>query len=606
MKNKFQSIIIAAIAAVMMASAVSASTYTASPYREEIAHYDDVFMKIYEVALDVEKKVNISEYKLRDYELMQIYSDLISSAPELFYLESKVVYYKNSKYVTDVEFTYRMSEKEIEKASIDYEKELNYIVSLVDQGMSDVEMALWVHDYMISAFGYDEEGLYYDAYSLFTQRKGVCQAYSLGYAAILRELGINCVMISSKEMNHAWNLVEIDGEWYHVDLVFDDPTPDRSGRVLHENFLLSDDLIKRTRDPHYGWSSIIRCQSDKFSDGIWSGVRSRMACLDGRWYYIDENSMTFVSSRFDGETRFDIYYFNEKWYVSEYGENFWIGIFSGVSEYLGHIFINTPYEVLIYTPSTGKSNVFLDPQNDRLADSLPDGLIYGIEIYKGTLEYLMTSSPDSRENSMVGEFIITDFIESGMYGMFPFDDVTRLDSYYSSVKYVYNQGLFAGVSSTKFAPNATLTRAMFVTVLGRLCNVDVTQYDTISFTDVDEGQWYTPYVEWAAEAGIVNGVGDDRFDPLGEITHEQMYKIVAKCGQTYIRGDEPDLGTLILYEDRADISDWAADSVVYCIEHRLIGSGSGEGQYLNPQKDASRAEAADIVANFAKMCAGRI
>lgn len=602
MKNKFLSIIIAVIAALLLASAVSASTYTASPYREEIAHYDDAFMKIYEAALDVEKIVDISEFKLKDYEVMQIYSDLISSAPELFYLESKIIYHKNSKYVTDIEFKYRMSKEEINNAFVEYEKELNNIVSMVDRRWNDVEKALWIHDYMISAFAYDEDGTNYDAYSLFTQRKGVCQAYSLGYVAVLRELGINCVMISSKEMNHAWNLVEIDGEWYHVDLVFDDPTPDRPGRVLHENFLLSDNMIKQTKDPHYGWSSIIRCQSDKYSDGIWSGVRSRMVCLDGRWYYIDENSMTFVSSRFDGEARYDIYYFNEKWYVSEYGKKYWVGIFSGVSEYLGHIFINTPYEIIIYSPTTGNSNVFLDPQNDRLGESLSDSLIYGIEIYKGTLEYLMMSSPDDNEKSMIGEFIITDFMESDMSVFFPFDDVTRLDSFYSSVKYVYNQGLFAGVSSTKFAPHATLTRAMFVTVLGRLLNIDVSLYNTISFTDVGEGQWYTPYIEWAADEGIVNGVGDGRFDPLGEITHEQMYKIVAKCGRKYIMEGETDPLTLILYEDRADISDWAADSVVYCIEHRLIGSGSGKSQYLYPQKNATRAEAADIVANFAKMC----
>ena len=141
---------------------------------------------------------------------------------------------------------------------------------------------------------------------------------------------------------------------------------------------------------------------------------------------------------------------------------------------------------------------------------------------------------------------------------------------------------------------------MFVTVLGRLCGVDESLYADSSFADVENGQWYSPYVEWAADTGIVNGVGDNRFDPLGELTHEQMYRIVAMCGD-YLDAGTPDIsGALILYEDRAKISDWAFESVAYCKVNNLIGEKFAHKIY--PTSKATRAEAADIISRFAILC----
>lgn len=94
----------------------------------------------------------------------------------------------------------------------------------------------------------------------------------------------------------------------------------------------------------------------------------------------------------------------------------------------------------------------------------------------------------------------------------PFTDVSETDTYYKAVEFVYENGLFNGVSATEFAPATTMTRAMFVTVLGRLANVDTVAYTAeLSFEDVVPGEWYTPYVAWAAENGIVNGYNAAEF-----------------------------------------------------------------------------------------------
>ena len=315
-----------------------------------------------------------------------------------------------------------------------------------------------------------------------------------------------------------------------------------------------------------------------------------MIWLDGQWYYIDPEAMTLAVSAFDGSRRSDIFRFRERWSVNS--ENaYYVGVFSGLSEFLGYLFINTPYEVLIYSPDTGRTNVYLENAEEKR--------LFGSGIYKHRLEYLLADSPDG-EDFRIETFEITDFAEDIFGTPLPFDDILRLDPYYASVKFVYNRELFRGVSPTKFAPDAYLTRAMFVTVLGRLCRVDTSLYENVSFADVEDGQWYSPYVEWAASTGIVNGVGDNLFDPLGEITHEQMYKIVAMCGEYLGAGTMETDHALILYDDRAGISEWAFGSVAYCKVNGLIGEMFARNLYSAER--ATRAEAADIIRKFAILC----
>ncbi len=573
-------------------TASATGTYTASPYRETIRNYDGAFVKMYDAMVEGTEFADLSPYKLKPSDVVQIYSDVLLASPELFYVDNTVTYYFNQRdYVTKVEFNYIMDVDEREAAMLEYEREVDYIVSLVDPALSDAEKALFVHDYLIASYAYDTAENNYDALSLFRERKGVCQAYSLAYMAILREFGMDAVMVTSEEMNHAWNLVKIDNTWYHVDLSFDDPSPDRLGRVMHNNFLLDDEAVKATPTPHYGWESTIRCLSKSWSDPIWNGVTARMIELDGQWYYIDPDTMSLAVSAFDGGHRSDIFRFRDRWAASPEGDSYYVGVFSGLSECLGHLFLNTPYDIMIYSPYTGQVNVYLENPSE--------GLLFGSAVYQYSLEYLVSDAPDGADGE-TKTFEITDFSEQRFGELLPFNDLSRLDPYYAAVKFVYNRGLFRGVSTTKFAPDAYLTRAMFVTVLGRLCHVDESLYGDVTFDDVAAGQWYSPFVEWAASVGIVNGVGDNRFDPLGEITHEQMYKIVAMCGEYLGAGTMETDTALILYDDRAKISDWAFDSVAYCKVNGLIGDKFLHKLY--PTSKATRAEAAEIISKFAILC----
>ena len=125
-------------------------------------------------------------------------------------------------------------------------------------GVSDpVEQALILHDYLVSHVTYNWDvattgkitnSRVYSAYGALVEGDAVCQGYALAYRLLLTELGINCTTISSDVMKHMWNAVELDGTWYHVDVTWDDPTPNVQGGGQHAYFLRGNTWMQSTSE----------------------------------------------------------------------------------------------------------------------------------------------------------------------------------------------------------------------------------------------------------------------------------------------------------------------------------------------------------------------
>lgn len=176
----------------------------------------------------------------------------------------------------------------------------------------------------------------------------------------------------------------------------------------------------------------------------------------------------------------------------------------------------------------------------------------------------------------------------------PFNDVKQGDWFYDAAIYVYQNGLFQGTGEHTFSPRGTMTRAMFVTVLGRLAGIDPSEYNSAAlFKDVASGSYYAPYVEWANKNGIVAGVGNSRFAPSNFVTREQMATIMVryfdKFGIAYKTGNAIDT----IPGDMGKVSGWAKEAVLALWGVGLI-NGDLKG-YFNPISNATRAEAASFV-----------
>ena len=171
---------------------------------------------------------------------------------------------------------------------------------------------------------------------------------------------------------------------------------------------------------------------------------------------------------------------------------------------------------------------------------------------------------------------------------FPFTDVPESRWSYPYIQQLYDAGVVSGTSATTFEPTANVTRAQFVTMLAGLQGADVSAYTSDKFSDVPAGAWYAPYVNWAAENGVVYGVSDTAFAPDAEISRQDMAAMLYRyAGQFGIQ-----LGTgnpAITFTDEADIADYALPAVE-ALQHAGVISGMPDGSF-RPRDTATREQA---------------
>ena len=176
----------------------------------------------------------------------------------------------------------------------------------------------------------------------------------------------------------------------------------------------------------------------------------------------------------------------------------------------------------------------------------------------------------------------------------PFGDVKSADWFYNDVKYVYEKGMMAGTAADVFAPNATTTRAMIVTILYRLEGSPAVT-GTNAFVDVPAGQWYTDAVNWAAANQIVKGTSATTFAPNDSITREQMAAILYRYAQ-YKGYDVTKKADLSGYSDNGQVSAYAKDALAWANAAKLINGVTNTT--LAPQGNATRAQVSAILHRF--------
>ena len=177
-----------------------------------------------------------------------------------------------------------------------------------------------------------------------------------------------------------------------------------------------------------------------------------------------------------------------------------------------------------------------------------------------------------------------------------FSDVAPSDWFCEDVTFAVEEGLFNGTSDTEFSPNISMSRAMLVTVLYRMAEASA-PYGGSTFTDVEEGQWYTDAVLWAAENGIVSGYGSGTFGVHDLVTREQLAAILYRYAAKQLF-DVSASKDLAVFADCGSISSYAYDALSWANATGLI-SGRTETT-LAPKGTATRAEVAAILHRFAE------
>ena len=218
----------------------------------------------------------------------------------LFYISSSGV---RIYYVTLVYSEDHTAEKEAL-----FEAAVSRALACVTESMSDLEKALVIHDYLAVLCEYnweiatgqdaDNDDIY-TAYGCLVNEDAVCAGYASAYKLLLNRLGIPCLTVNSTSMNHAWNLVELDGKWYHVDVTWDDPVPNAEGYVRHNYFLLSDTRIAQL--DHYGWDPRAACESSNYETGwAFNETDTPFYYFDDTFYYLKEDRDSYHTNLYSG------------------------------------------------------------------------------------------------------------------------------------------------------------------------------------------------------------------------------------------------------------------------------------------------------------------
>lgn len=170
-----------------------------------------------------------------------------------------------------------------------------------------------------------------------------------------------------------------------------------------------------------------------------------------------------------------------------------------------------------------------------------------------------------------------------------YSDVAADSWYADAVAYVTDNALMVGTADQVFSPDLTMTRAMLATTLYRVNGSPAVTIED-PFTDTDADDWFAAPVAWAAENGVVNGIGDGLFGPDNTVTREQTASMLWNAA------GQPSVATTTSYADQAQISDYAVQAVAWANENGIMTGR--DGNRFAPQAGMTRAEAAAVLFNM--------
>jgi len=213
------------------------------------------------------------------------------------------------------------------------------------------------------------------------------------------------------------------------------------------------------------------------------------------------------------------------------------------------------------------------------------GLYYYNE-EKQSWEYIKQGKQDKQN-----KYFTVSLEQLGSYGIFHYaKDYVDLDQTYTEARYAIEvltaKHMIKGVDDSHYAPNQSVTRAEFATLLVNAMDFSLKQYQGV-FQDVQGTAWYAPYVQTAYEAGLIQGQGEGKYNPQGKITREEMAVMIARAYE--YKGKEATLAT-DGFTDEGEISSWAKEVARKMKAEGLI-KGVGNNNFA-PKKDTLRSDAA--------------
>ncbi len=296
-------------------------------------------------------EIDISDLNISRDDIAAMYAKVFFKNPYYYYLQRSFSGARKGEIMQSVKPKYTETDIEVVKSNWTLiDKAVEEILLYVSPNMTEFEKVMAVHDYMVNNYTYDAND-YEQNMLIVIDKKGVCMAYSYAFIHVMNVLGIESYIVTSDNMEHAWNLVRVDGQWYHMDVTWDDIS-EHFAHNERTHALLSTSAIES--EGHYGFDvSGFDVDSTLYDDEDRLSVYTK-----GMSYFIDGNSLVdengnFICEKLDG------------------GDGFWdIGgnlgfsksIYAGLCELNGKVYYNTDAGIYAYDPDSKTTELILEKQ----------------------------------------------------------------------------------------------------------------------------------------------------------------------------------------------------------------------------------------------------
>ena len=476
----------------------------------EINKGQEIYNVIYKALVNLDDSVDLSKYgPPKTSDVFDIRKKVLDDHPEIFYFTHQdSVYWTNGK----LDFKYIASKDVVKNMKNELDNKANNIIKTqISNSMNNMDKVIAIHDYLVLNTTYDLNAEYaFDPYGVIVKGSGVCQGYTTSMKLLLNKVGIDSVYLSSKAMNHIWNIVNIDGENYQMDSTWDDPVPNREGVVRYKYLALSDDEMRK--DHNWEDKTAPKCTSTKYH---------YMREMDYVVNYKDYRYYTNVS---DGDRVYKIKKdgSDKQKIVNSPGTPLYVK-----DGYLYYKDLRNGDIKKLQIEEQSKGEVNKGEQNKKIFNDVKGHWAADkIDLFtqKGYINGYEDNSFRPDNSITRAEFVK---IVNKYFGLTKKSGKVFNDTAYhwakDEIDIAVTNGVCKGMSNEEFSPDKPITREQASLMISNYKKIADYNYDKINrFADkLEISDWAKSGVEGVLEKGYMNGYPDNTFKPQSNITRAE-------------------------------------------------------------------------------------
>ena len=370
-------------------------------------YFDELTRRLIEAAANQEHILDVADLQIPEEDSDYVFYYLITHNPQLFYVTGTGSHTTNFTYVG----TYTLQYPGYTQSDIDlFDERISRILSGIDSSWNDEQKALYLHDVLVTETAVDTTGNSRSIYDALVMGEATSRGYALAYKYLLNQAGIECDIIGSPELSHAWNAVVISGKTYYVDTVKDDQDENYVMYCGHANFLRSREGMREEGHSTTDWlntkdENVYNTLAlEEYPVNWWKDSTTKIPSAGKLYAYTkkDPASGIWVHDYSDGTDRVLTSELNGTWDKLD-GEGAWTDNFTSLDSYHDQFLASRQDSVyLIKTDGTVRKVYALeDSEMNR-------GRIYGIKTTGDQVRYWVYSGPGSDNYQYTDCFDIPD------------------------------------------------------------------------------------------------------------------------------------------------------------------------------------------------------